>query len=203
MQLIKDIDQQSPEWFQMRMLKATGTSATAIIANGKGLETLLMEKIGEYFDFKAGIIKEQYSNKHTERGNELEPVARTLFEFELNKEVEEVCFVIKDDYCGCSPDGMVKNENSIIEIKCFGAKHFIEYCETGKIDSVYSNQMQFNMYITGADECYYIVYHPTLGLLVKSVYKDENTFAKIEIGLQVYKEKIINLLNKYEKENVK
>lgn len=51
--------------------------------------------------------RENYSNEHTDRGNELEPQARSLYELENMVKVETVSFIEYNEYIGCSPDGLI------------------------------------------------------------------------------------------------
>ena len=82
MKIIKDIEQGSQDWFDIRKGKMTASHAQAIGNQGKGLETYIYELMAEYF---SSGEKEQFSNEHTERGNELETLARQIYE--LEKEV--------------------------------------------------------------------------------------------------------------------
>ena len=51
--------------------------------------------------------KEVYSNEHTARGNELEPLARGVYELENMVTVDQVSFIEYNEFIGCSPDGLV------------------------------------------------------------------------------------------------
>jgi len=79
MKIHRNIEQASPEWFALRLWKMTASHATAIGNNGKGLETYILEMMAESF---SSAEKEQYSNEHTERWNELEGQARSIYELE-------------------------------------------------------------------------------------------------------------------------
>ena len=83
MKIYKDINQGSPEWFEIRVGKVTASHAQAIGNNGKGLDTYLLEVVSEMF---SSSEKEHYSNEHTERGNELEPIARSMYELYTQKQ---------------------------------------------------------------------------------------------------------------------
>ena len=107
---VHNIDQQTPEWYEARALRLTASKAQAIGTGGKGLETLVWEKLAE----KNSIAdKEYYSNVHTDRGNELEPQARSIYELETGNAVTEVGFVTDDTISkvgGASPDGLVESD---------------------------------------------------------------------------------------------
>lgn len=81
MKIIKEIEQQSPEWFKIREGKMTASHAQAIGNAGKGLETYVYDLVAEEY---SSAEKEHFTNEHTERGNELEEVARGIYELENN-----------------------------------------------------------------------------------------------------------------------
>ena len=140
---VLEIQQQTPEWFQARKGKMTASHADCIGANGKGLESYIIQIMSETF---SRADKEIFSNEHTERGNELEATARNLYEFETAQDVTEVGFIIFNDYVGCSPDGLVGQEG-LIEIKCHSDPKFIKLLLDGEIESKYIWQMQMQMQI--------------------------------------------------------
>ena len=85
---IHDVEQRSPEWFALRkQYPLTASKAQAIGNNGKGLETLVWEKLAEAYS--SGVV-EDIGNRHTERGIELEPQAISLYELETGAKVEVV-----------------------------------------------------------------------------------------------------------------
>ncbi|MFZ2151753.1 MAG: lambda exonuclease family protein [Minisyncoccia bacterium] len=189
---IHNVEQKSPEWFALRKKHClTASAAQAIGNNGKGLETLCWEKMSE--KYSSGIV-EQFSNKHTDRGNDLEPDARALYELETSNTVTEVGFVTDDSISpvgGASPDSLV-NEDGLLEIKCFAdAKHFkliADFKKTGKfeIESQYLWQMNQQMLFTGRKWVDFLAYNPnyTESLLIQRVEWDEEKIAKIKEGLK-------------------
>ena len=77
MQIIS-VQQKTPEWFSLRLkYPLTASEAQAIGNQGKGLETLIWEKLAEKYSL---ADKEKYTNKDLERGVELEPLARDMYE---------------------------------------------------------------------------------------------------------------------------
>ena len=121
---IHDVIQQSDEWFALRLqYPLTASNAQAIGNNGKGLETLVWTVLADKHSIAE---KERFSNKDTERGNELESQARAIYEMEYKLTVQEAGFVTNDKIskvAGASPDGLVEDDG-LLEIKCFDdAKH--------------------------------------------------------------------------------
>lgn len=155
---IHNVEQGTDEWFAVRKGKMTASHAQAIGNNGKGLETYITELMAEYF---SSGEKEQYSNKHTERGNELEPIARHIYELETGQTIEKVGFVEYNEFVGCSPDGLIREDGgweckSIDDVKYF--KHLMN--GESEIDSSYLWQIQMNLLITGRKYWILTVYNP-------------------------------------------
>lgn len=82
-----NFEQGTPEWFAIRKNKMTASNAQAIGNNGKGLETYITELMAESY---SNAEKEQFTSKDTERGNELEPLARDMYELMTGTTVEQV-----------------------------------------------------------------------------------------------------------------
>lgn len=189
---IHNVEQGTPEWFALRLqYPLTASNAQAIGNNGKGLETLCWEKAAEKY---SSADKEQYSNKDTQRGVELEPLARQMYELETGNTVTEVGFITDEAISkvgGASPDGLV-NDDGLFETKAFDdTKHFkaiVEQKKTGtfKIESQYLWQMQQQMLFTGRDWCDFVAYNPNYpqSLLIQRVPADKEMQAQIVDGLK-------------------
>lgn len=200
MRVIHNVEQGSEEWFELRkQYPLTASEATAIGNNGKGLETLCYKKMAEKY---SSAEKERFDNGHTERGKELEPQARELYELETGNKVEEVGFVTDEEISkvgGASPDGKVTdcktNEEGGLEIKAiddtskdaFYFKAIIEFKKTGtfKIDPDHIWQMNQQMLFMGWKWVDYVLYNPNFkqSLLTQRVYADEEKQDAILKGL--------------------
>lgn len=196
MKIVKDIEQQSPEWFAIRKGKMTASHAQAIGNAGKGLETYIYDLVAEEY---SSAEKEQFSNEHTERGNELEEVARGIYELENNVDVEQVTFIEYDEYVGCSPDGLV-GENGLIEIKSPNDTEYLKYLifGEGQIDTKYIWQCQMQMLITGKKWNDLVIYNPNFkkSILVYRIEPDKEKFEKLLNGFDVGKKLILSIKEK-------
>lgn len=195
MQIIKCL-QGSPEWFALRLkYPLTASNAQAIGNQGKGLETLVWEKLAEKYSL---ADKEKYTNKDLERGIELEPLARDIYELKTGNKVDEVGFVINEEIskvAGASPDGMILGQNGLVEIKCFeDKKHFQNIVNGLEIETQYLWQMQMQMLFTETEFVDFVAYNPNFkqSLLIKRVVADkemQNSLIKgLELGEKLLKE---------------
>lgn len=198
-----NVEQLSDEWFELKkQYPLSASKAQAIGNNGKGLETLCWEVLSEKY---SSADKEVYINKHLERGVELEPQARALYELETGNKVEEVGFITDDKLSkvgGASPDGLVGKSGNL-EIKCFDdTKHFkiiVDKKKTGEFDveSQYVWQVQMQMLFTGRNWTDFVAYNPNYkeSLIIKRIEADKDKQEKIKVGLKIG-EKIINDIKK-------
>lgn len=181
MKLHNNLEQGTNEWLMVRLGKFTASDAQAIASNGKGLETLVLEKVAESITMK---LKDQYTNADIERGHEFEMNARNSYEIDSQNKVVEVGFVELTNRIGCSPDGFV-GDDGLVEIKCKNDVNFVRYLLDGKIDPAHEWQMQMQMYVCDRQWVDYVVYNENFPnpMKVVRVNRDEAKIAKLKAGL--------------------
>ena len=195
MKIYKELLQGTPEWFDIRKGKVTASRAQAIASNGKGLETYINEVVSEYF---SSAEKEHYSNIHTERGHELEPVARSMYELMNNVVVDQIGFCEYNEFVGGSPDGLIGTDG-MIEIKCPEDKVYFNILMEEKIDSGYDWQCQMNMLILERKWCDLVYYNPDFEKSTKifRLLPDKEKFEQLQAGFEKSEKKIIEMTAKY------
>lgn len=170
----------NPDWLSLRAGKFTGSDFHQYMGLAKKdelsdtAESNLYKKVLE----SLGYSFESYRSSAMEDGNENEPQARADYMTETFNDVHEVGFVDWEQMrAGCSPDGVMYDTNEqikkIIEIKCPEIKNYLKMAK-GKIPPVYMTQMQYNMLITGAKSCDFIVWHPDMRLSIQEIKADAN-----------------------------
>lgn len=189
-----NFEQGTPEWVQMRLGKFTASTAQAIAAKGKGLETLVYEKVAEIL---TGKQKEQYTNADIERGKELEAKARNTYEIDTGIVASRVGFVKIHDHIGCSPDGMIEDKG-LLELKCVNDTNFVRFLHTEVIETKYMWQMQFQMWVTEREWVDYGVYNDNFPnpLKVIRVPRNEVQIEKIKSGLNMGLHQLSSILEK-------
>lgn len=190
MVIYEKIKQGNEEWFKIRKNKMTASNARAIGNNGKGLETYIYNLMAKSYS----IAKEEnYTNEDIERGNELEYMARALYELQEGVEVKEVGFIELDEFTGCSPDGLVGNDGGI-EIKCLKDDKYFRALVEGSESIVgdYIWQCQMSLYVSKRKWWDLIIYNPNFKktLIIHRIYPDDKYIENIKIGLEAGKEKI-------------
>lgn len=196
---IINVEQGTPEWFAARDLKGTASHATAIGNIGKGLETYANKVASEHYSSKS---REQWTNEHLDRGVELEPLARQIYEMDNDVEVETVGFMEHNAFIGASPDGFVGKDGGI-EIKCPDDDEYLLYLRFGadNIKSDYHWQIQMNLLISGRKWWDLIVYNPNFkkSMLVYRIVPDVDKFEKLKLGFVKFEQIIKSIINVVEK----
>lgn len=189
---IHNVIQGSEEWHKLRLGKLTGSKATAIGNNGKGLKTYVDDIIEALCS-----DSEFYTSDDMERGNKLEPIARLKYEFETGYTVQEVGFVEYSDFCGISPDGLIKGMKKGLEIKARNHKKHIALLRTGKVDSNTIWQMNMNMLVTGYDSWDFVSYNKDCkkSIFIKTFNRDKEKIDKLILGIEAGTKMIKEALN--------
>jgi exodeoxyribonuclease (lambda-induced) len=93
-----------------------------------------------------------------EAGHELESEAIQAYEIETFQRVTRGGYYQLNDWFGCSPDGHAGN--GIIEVKSLQYNTWQDYLQNQKISKQYYWQVQFQLFVTGADFCDFVVFQP-------------------------------------------
>jgi len=162
MNLIKDLEQRTEEWKQIRKGSIGGTRVKSIMAknNLPLIDELIAEKHTE-------LIQENYVNDAMQRGIDLEPFAISEFEDRTDFKVDTFGLVTNENYPGChlSPDGLILDGSGVplsgVEVKCPSTKKHVEYIRTNRIPNEYKYQVYHYFTICDTiDTVYFVSYDP-------------------------------------------
>jgi len=154
-----DIQQNTDEWQSLRCGKATSSQFGCFMANeGKAFgEPARRYALQIALEICNGYKSEiSFSNEHTERGHEQEPVARMLYEQEYFIDVTNGGFFDHGTY-GDSPDGLI-GKDGVIEIKSAIAPVHYATLRRGSFDPSYRWQLIGHLDCTGRDWVDFISY---------------------------------------------
>jgi putative phage-type endonuclease len=150
------MEQRSPEWFASRTGLITASSVGAILGHSPNATRadVMRRMVREWH----GAEPEFTGNIATEYGVNNESGAIIEFEMETNVKVKPVGFITKEDWAGCSPDGVIGGDIGL-EVKCpFGLRDAPAPVPfKALIDQPhYYDQVQFSLWVTGwAEWCFY------------------------------------------------
>ena len=195
-----NVRQNTEEWFQLRLGKITSSNFDKIMANeGKAFgppaieyaEKIALEVVTGERDESSS-----FKNGYMERGNDLEPVAKELYEIERFCEVSNGGFNISDcEKFGDSPDGNV-GKNGCIEIKSVIPKTQWKRIKKGGVDMAYKWQIQGHLLLGKKEWCDFVSYCPEMPenkrLHIERVYPDEDMIERLKQRLTLFHEEVLN-----------
>jgi len=199
MQIIRDVDQGSVEWLALRLGIVTCSELDCLLVNGKGqagfgagaftyMDTLIGERItGEAADPFGG-------NRHTERGHELEGVARGLYEAREEVATEQVAIILNHGI-GYSPDSLV-GPDGLPEIKTKLPKFQVGVILSDEVPKEHIAQCQGGLWVSEREWIDFVSYWPGMPLFVKRTYRDEALIRKISERVTTFYELLEERLNR-------
>ncbi|PCJ26502.1 MAG: YqaJ-like viral recombinase [Rickettsiales bacterium] len=154
-----DIEQNTDEWLQLRCGRLTSSNLGKVMANfgksfGEPAKRLAAQIAVQQITGKCE--SNGFSNEHTERGHEQEPVARMLYEERFFCDVGNGGFFSTKDL-GCSPDGLVLDSGAVEIKSVIAATHFATV-KRQNVDPAYRWQYIGNLKFTGRDWLDFISY---------------------------------------------
>lgn len=175
-----DVPQGTPGWHKLRAGIPTASEFKKLVtsygAPSESIDgyarTLACEKWAGYnIDGFGG-------NRATERGKEMEDLARGDYQFKMQVGTRQVGFCTDNlRQYGCSPDDFVGDSGSV-EYKCMTADRHIDavlhYQAYGAIPTEYYAQPQGVMFVTKRKYCDLVLYHPELPGLIIRQYPDKD-----------------------------
>lgn len=171
------MEQRTEEWFEARKGRITASSVGAILGNAPYatrddvMRRMVREWVGAPTEFEGNIA--------TEYGTRNEAGALTEYQMETGHSVEAAGFITREDWAGCSPDGLLGDDGGL-EIKCpFGKRKY----EAPKFKTLaeqphYYDQVQFSLWVTERLAWHFYQWSPRGTMLetvtVDKIWQDEN-----------------------------
>lgn len=205
--IIHDVEQNTDAWEKKRCVMPTGSNGSKIIKSD-GSESTQLKPYAEYLaqnKYAGEPVDAWEGNSYTERGHEMEPIARAWYENQYFVDLEVVGFVTNDlETYGCSPDRRI-HRRKLLEIKCFPKSHYEilrKFKKQGTCPTKCKAQTQFQMLTCEADETDLLFWHPKLPKLVITVERDQVFIGKLEALIEktiVERDLAMVILNSYPK----
>ena len=157
--MIHQIEQNTDEWFQLRMGKITSSNFSKIMANyGKAFGNPALDyAMRVAIESKTNVNIETFKNEWMERGIEMEQDAREAYEMLTFTDVLPGGFSEVGRF-GSSSDGLV--EDGLIEIKCVKYNTHFERLIKGGFDTAYQWQLRGQMWLYDRNWCDFVSYCP-------------------------------------------
>lgn len=199
---IYEMQQGSEEWFDIKTGKFSGSRFDKIMSakTTKGYQDELYRVAYERI---TGERIEGYINEAMRYGTETEPKAREWYENETGILVREVGFIEVNDFVGISPDGLVGDDGGV-EFKCPQYNTQIDYLLKNKLPSAYKWQVYGFLWATGRTWIDFVSFYDSdkIDNFKIRVNRDEKVIKELESKLEIAVEKVKEIINKLEKNNV-
>lgn len=180
--IIHECSQRTRDWANLHVGIPTASGLGQLltpefkIRDGETPKTFLYTKVAEAWRGEPLIDLSTFS---IEQGEIVETEARPFFELETDQRVKEVGFITTDDgRFGCSPDGLIGDDNGL-EIKCPSAAVHCKYLLQGQLPKDHAAQVHGSMYVTGFPRWTFLSYRRAFPPLILEVRRDEAIIAKI------------------------
>ncbi len=167
---IIECEQYSDDWWALRCGKPSASCAKKLITSA-GAASKQMS------DYAIDLANALYSGKEvdawegnsaTQRGTELEPLARMAYELDNGVEVQEVGMFTDDlEQYVASPDGVIGD--GLLEIKNLTGKNHTKalmyYAKNKRVPTDYAQQLQMQLFVSGKAWVDIFFHHPDLPCL--------------------------------------
>ena len=165
------MEQRTPEWHSARRGRITASAVGGILGHAPYatrndiLRRMVRDAHGAEAEFNGNIA--------TDYGTINEAGALIDYRMETGNDVELVGFIEKDEWAGCSPDGLI-GDNGGLEIKCpFGKrKDAVPQFKFLADQPHYYDQVQFSLWVTGREWWHFFQWAPG-GTLLEYVEPDQ------------------------------
>ena len=204
----KELIQGSEEWFAVRRGKITASRLSDLMKKTKYGESTYKTRLRMELAIERITGKSASSvvmNQAMHDGIEREPDARTLFEAVTGKEVA-LCGSFDHPEIvntSASPDGLLRGENAILEIKCPTAVTHARNLMADGMDKRYLFQVAWQMACTESTHGYFASYHPDfptdLRLKYVRVERDDDLILDISKAVRQFDMEVEDLINNIKK----
>lgn len=194
--IIHNCEQGTEEWLNKRLKKVTASNFDKVLAGGKGItRTKYLYKVAA--EILTGQAEDGYTNAAMEWGTQTEPQARAMYELINNTDVEQVGFVERSEYVGCSPDGLL-SDKGLIEIKCPNTTTFIEYKLADRLPPAYKAQVQGQLWICEREWCDFVAFDPRVpqGFMSVRVERDDAYIKTLEKEVDIFVNEMLIIVDK-------
>ena len=171
-------EQRCAEWYAARRGLPTASEFGSIITPKKmeyaaAAETYIDSLIDAQMRPDATGEESWGGNRHTRRGEALEPEAAGTYAFDRDVRLTAVGLVLSDwRRFGCSPDSLI-DADGMLEVKSPDGPTFVrwvrEHARTGKIPAEHKPQVHGSLIVTGRAWCDFLAYCPGYDPLVVRV----------------------------------
>lgn len=192
--IIDDIEQGTPEWFQLKAGVPSASHASDIITEktwqpSKSQEPYMDQLVDEAI---RGHVEEGYKSTAMDAGTAREGESRLTYELDHLVDVHQVAFIFDDKKMyGCSPDGVINKPIGFshgLEMKNPLGKTHVKYLRENKLPDKggYFQQIQMSLLVTGFTRWDFMSYVPGHKPFYLQVERNEAFIKKLKKELEAF-----------------
>lgn len=196
--IIHDMDQGTPEWFEVRRGLPTASQFATIMAKGRGnapsktRQTYMYKLAGEII---TGEPMDSFSNHHMDRGHAMEAEARDNYAFLNDVEPVQVGFITNGNK-GCSPDCLI-GDDGMLEIKTKLPHLLLHTLEADKFPLEHRAQCQGQLWVAEREWVDITCYWPKMPPFIKREYRDEEYIKLISDSVDQFNDELNEIVQKW------
>lgn len=195
------MEQRSDDWFGARLGRVTASKVKDVMAKGRSgapsatRQNYMMQLLCERL---TGKREEGFTSAAMQRGIDLEPIARSAYEFSAGVMTLETGLILhpRIDGFGASPDGLV-GERGMLEIKCPNTAQHIAVIQSSAHDSTYDWQMLAQMACADRDWVDFVSFDDRLPEELQYAcfrfHRDDKRIREMEAEVTVFLEELAEL----------
>jgi len=198
-EIIRSCDQNSDEWFSLRLASIGGTAINYIAPKGKGYKDTLYKLAGEML---TGVKTPSNTFRDADRGHEYEPYARQLYEIQTGSDVEQVALIKGRPHNHISPDGLI-GKDTLLEIKVRYPHTWLPIAEGGLEPIADRRQRQWGLYVSERAWYNSVNYCPELAdagkesMIISRIGRDEKMIRELKTIAGVFIVEMMAMVKKY------
>jgi len=181
--IVSEFKQGTEDWLIERSSIPSASNFAKILTTKGAASTMagtyMNQLLAEWY--VGGPVDVEEGSFWMNRGNELEPEARGIYEIISNNSTKQVGFCFKDEkkMVGCSPDSLI-GDDGLLELKCPKASTMVSYILGRRLPLKYFQQVHGQIWITGRQWCDFMAYHPEFEPFMIRVERDEEFIGHLE-----------------------
>ena len=186
----RDVQQRTPEWDELRLGRITASAIADLMpAKSKPVDSWTETQVKILYTVAAermtGVRKDGFDSRAMAWGREQEDLARQVYEIYTGNLVEQVGFIERDEWEGCSPDGLVDTDG-LVELKCPNSDTHLQYrAIAGRLEADYFWQVQDQLRVSERKWCDLVSFDPRFlsaekRIYVARVHRDDEAIARID-----------------------
>lgn len=192
--MIVDIQQQSPEWLQMRHGAVTASRVADVMAklkNGADSAARGAYKAELLCERLTHMTYEHYVSPSMQWGIDNEPLAKASYEIATGNAISSGGLALhpRIKWLMASPDGLV-HDDGLVECKCPNTSTHLNYVLAGVVPAEYQLQMLCQMACAERQWCDFVSYDPrlpdSLQLFIRRFERDDVRIAKMEAEVEKF-----------------